>query len=376
VRVLAACSLGGAGHLQPLLPFLDAAAAAGHRTLVLAPASMGAQVADAGHDFVPGDEPPEDQVAPIRDALPLVSAREASVLGNRELFGRLATLAMLPTTERVLAEWRPAVVLRDPCEYSSAVLAPRFDIPTAQVAIDLAEVEWGSLDVAAPALSAYRPGLDIEIRNTPYLSRFPDALDPSPFVDTRRFNLPASISDRLPDWWAGSDAPLVYVTFGTVLGRMSVAAEAYRTVLAAVAGITDVRVLLTVGPFDPAQLGPLPDHVHIERWVDQAAVLTEARVVVCHGGSGTTFGALAAGVPVVVIPRFGGQRVNADRVAAVGAGVVVPALADSASVAHTVVRVARDHGYRDAARRVAAEMAGAPAVGEVLAELLSGPSRC
>jgi len=48
-------------------------------------------------------------------------------------------------------------------------------------------------------------------------------------------------------------------------------------------------------------------HVHIARWVPQADVLRHARVVVCHGGSGTTLGALAAGVPLVVTPLFDDQ---------------------------------------------------------------------
>ena len=44
----------------------------------------------------------------------------------------------------------------------------------------------------------------------------------------------------LPDWWGGSDAPLIYATFGTVLGYMSIAADVYRTLSAAVQG-TEAR---------------------------------------------------------------------------------------------------------------------------------------
>ena len=38
----------------------------------------------------------------------------------------------------------------------------------------------------------------------------------------------------LPDWWAGSEYPLLYATFGTILGYMSIAADVYRMLLAAV----------------------------------------------------------------------------------------------------------------------------------------------
>ena len=77
---------------------------------------------------------------------------EASRLGNRELFGRLATDAMLPVMEAVCRDWRPDLVLRDPCEYSSAVVGPEKGIPVAQVAISTAAAEHGSITVAGPVL--------------------------------------------------------------------------------------------------------------------------------------------------------------------------------------------------------------------------------
>jgi UDP:flavonoid glycosyltransferase YjiC (YdhE family) len=371
MRVLAACSLGGAGHLQPLVPLLDAARGAGHETLVIAPPALAPMVEASGHAYAAGGEPPESSVAPIRERLPVVPAAEASLLGNYELFGRLATDAMLPATERVIAAWRPDLVLRDPCEYASAVVAHRAGLPVAQVAIGLAEVEWRSIEVAAPALEAHRSGLTDEIRRSPYLTRFPASLDPSPFLETRRFREPAPQATRpLPDWWDGSDAPLVYVSFGTVLGHMSMAAATYRTALLAVAAV-GARVLLTVGrAFEIAALGAIPSNVHVEPWVDQVDVLAGAELVVCHGGSGTTFGALGAGVPVVVVPLFADQFANAPKVVAAGAGLVVAAGADARRITAAIVTVLGDSSYRDQARRVAGEMASAATAQTVLAALL------
>ena len=384
MRLLAACSLGGAGHLQPLVPFLDAARGRDHETLVIAPPALADLVEATGHPFRAGDEPPEAVVAPIREQLPVVPAGEAAVLGNRELFGRLATGAMLPAMDDVVTGWEPDFVLRDPCEYASAVIAHREGVGTAQAAIGLAEVEWVSINVAAPALEAHRSGLADELRASSYVTRFPASLDPSPFRDTRRFRQPAPIPRRrLPDWWDGSQAPLIYVSFGTVLGHMSIAAEVYRVAVRAVAGI-DARVLLTIGRrFDASQLGPIPGNVHIESWVDQADVLTEAEVVVCHGGSGTTFGALAAGVPVVLVPLFADQFANSPKVAEAGAGVVLDtdrdgdsrrrALSenDATRIAEAIETIRTHSSYRQQARRVAAEMAVEPTADTLLAELLA-----
>jgi UDP:flavonoid glycosyltransferase YjiC (YdhE family) len=370
MRLLAACSLGGAGHLQPLVPFLDAARRRGDEVLVVAPPAMCDMVRGTGHPFRAGGEPAEAEVAAIREQLPVAPRQEASILGNRELFGRLATTAMLPHMEQVFAEWAPDLVLRDPCEYASAVIAHRLGTPAAQVAVSVAEGEWNSIAVAQPALEEHRAGLTDELRASPYLTRFPASLDPSPFADTIRFREHRAVATSpLPDWWDRSDAPLVYLTFGTVLGHMTLAGDTYRTALAAVAS-SATRVLLTVGRrFDTTSIGVTPSNVHVEPWVDQQSVFAEAALVVCHGGSGTAFGALAAGLPLVLVPLFADQFENSRRISAVGAGLVVDRRDDPARIREAIETVLAEPAYREGAQRIADEMASAPAVDEVLASL-------
>jgi hypothetical protein len=340
----------------------------------------------AGYPFRAGGEPAEAAVAFIRERLPVASPREASVLGNRDLFGRLATTAMLPGMEHACAEWLPDLVLREPCEYASAVVAHRMGIRTAQVAISLAVAETGSITAAAPALEEHRRGVVDELRAAPYLTRLPASLDPSPFSTTIRFHEGgAAVGEPLPDWWDGSDAPLVYMTFGTVLGHMSIAARVYQTALKAAEGL-GARVLLTVGrSFDRSRLGPIPANARVEAWVDQSQVFDQADLVVCHGGSGTVFGALAAGVPVVVVPVFADQFENARRIAERGAGLTVeadqPGAAplrrvigeeDAPRIVEGITTVLATPSYRRGARRIAAEMAATQTVDEVLLALLSG----
>lgn len=386
MRLLGACSLGGAGHFNPLVPLLRAARRREDEVLVVGPPALREMVERAGFPFWAGDEPSEQEVAAIRERLSVAPAAEASVLGNRELFGRMATLAMLAEMERAFADWRPDLVLREPCEYASAIVAARTGIPVAQVAISLAEAEAGSIAAAGPELERHRDGLIDELRASPYLTRFPASLDPSPFQRTVRFHESDDPPAPLPDWWAGSDAPLLYATFGTVLGYMSIAADVYRMVLAAVKD-TRARVLLTVGHrFDRAMLGSVPANVHVEAWVDQVEVLGHADAVVCHGGSGTALGALAAGVPLVVVPVFADQFENARRIAATGAGLVVENATQSARgsrrpidaraaprVADSIEAVLGDASYRRRARAIAAEMTASPNTDEVLARLLRRP---
>lgn len=386
MRVLAACSLGGSGHLQPLVPFLDAARRRGDETAIVAPPALEEISRATGHRFLAGGEPSEAEVAPIRERLPLLPPEEASVLGNRELFGRLATTAMLPAMDDVCARWEPDLVLREPCEHASAIVANARGLRVAQVAISLADAERGSIAVAAPALEAHRTGLVDQLLAMAYLTRFPASIDPSRFPDTRRFaSTEPGRAAPLPDAWAGSTAPLVYLTFGTVLGHMSFALDVYRAAIDAVADL-DARVLLTVGrTIDPAQLGSIPAHVRVERWVEQRDVLAIADLVVCHGGSGTTFGALAAGVPLVVVPVFADQFENGRRVAASGAGLVVtvdPAAGDGSRrvigpddaprIERAISDALGDPSLEEQARRIAHEMANAPDVDQVLEALVAG----
>ena len=344
---------------------------------------MREMVESAGFPFRAGGEPFEEQVAAIRERLPVAPAAEASVLGNRELFGRLATAAMLAGMEDAWRDWVPDLVLRDPTEYASAVLAARTRTPIAQVAISLAEAEAGSIAAAAPALEHHLQGLVSELRAQPYLTRFPASIDPSPFADTVRYHEPRETPVSLPDWWRGSDAPLIYMTFGTVLGYMSIAAETYRMALEAVKR-TNARVLLTVGRrFDASTLGPVPPNVHVEPWIGQARVLNHADLVVCHGGSGTTLAALAAGVPLVMVPLFADQFENSRRIAETRAGRLVETqirtggtrsinAAAALEITRSIEDVLGDVTYRDRARTIAAEMTATPTAEEVLTRL---PSR-
>jgi UDP:flavonoid glycosyltransferase YjiC (YdhE family) len=387
MRMLVACSLGGSGHLRPLLPFLAAADRRRSEVLLVGPPALEEMVRATGYPFLAGGEPAESEVAPIRERLPVAPPGEAAHLANRELFGRLATDAMLPTMETACREWHPDLVVREPCEYSSAVIAATAGIPIAQVAISTAQVEQASIATAAGALEAHRRGLVEELRAMPYLTRFPATLDPSPFRSTFRYRDDNAAARPLPEWWGDRDGPLIYVSFGTVLGYMSMAAAVYRTVLDAVSVLTGARVLLTIGThFDPSCLGPAPDNVHVEPWVDQSDVLSRADLVVCHGGSGTVLGALGAGVPVVAVPVFADQDDNARLVAEAGAGSVVRCgrgrngatragigKEDVPRITQAIEAVLEDPRYRADAQRVAEEMASAPTADAALAGLVAGP---
>jgi MGT family glycosyltransferase len=152
------------------------------------------------------------------------------------------------------------------------------------------------------------------------------------------------------------------VTMGTVFndpGPLQRAVEGVRQL--------PVRVVATVGPgADPAVLGEQPDHVRVERYVSQTALLPHCDVVVSHGGSGTVLSALALGLAQLCLPQGADQFLNGDALAASGAGRSLdPAEATPEAIGAAVAELLHDDRYRQAARRVAASMATMPAPEEV-----------
>ena len=358
MRVLFA-STQGAGHFSPLVPFIEACRRAGHEVLVVGPPTLDPR----GYPFRPGAAPPEEELRPVWERMPSLPPGQGDVVVVGVIFARLNVEAMLPTLSAAIEEWRPDVVVREPNEYASAAAADHHRVPHVRIGIGLAGVEQGALAFATPALEERWPSLPARIAESPYLTCFPASVDPAAF-DVERFHDPAAdIAPRpLPDWWPGDERPLVYVTFGSVAASFPLAVQAYAAALEAVAELP-VRVLLTTGT--DLDLGAVPTNVHVERWVTQADVLAHASVVVGHGGSGTTLGALGAGQPLVVVPLFADQPHNAARVALAGAGIVAPLDGIRAGIECVLA----DDSYRANAQRIADEMRALPPVDGALATL-------
>jgi len=96
--------------------------------------------------------------------------------------------------------------------------------------------------------------------------------------------------------------------------------------------------------------------------------------IVHHGGAGTVFGALSAGVPQLVVPGAGDRRHNAQLVAARGVGIAVPAAKITAA---ELTRLVTDGALASAAAEVAREMTAMPAPETLVGRLesLSRPPR-
>ncbi len=102
------------------------------------------------------------------------------------------------------------------------------------------------------------------------------------------------------------DQPLVYATIGNTGGEALA-----QLVMAAFGEDGSYRVVLTTGPYIDPRQWEAPPWIRISAFVSGSEVLSRARVAIHCGGTGTTYQALRAGVPSVVVPFSNEQRINA-----------------------------------------------------------------
>jgi UDP:flavonoid glycosyltransferase YjiC (YdhE family) len=357
---------GSAGHLGPLVPYATACRSAGHDVLVAAQDRFEANVSRTGLPFAPLGAPPDEEWMPLLPEFARMRLDEGHDRMLAEFFGGLDVRAMLPGLRALAGEWRPDLIVRDSWEYTSPLVAEEHGIPIARVGLGVAAMQDESEE--------------------PYLTSIPLSLE-DPAVplppNTLRFR-----GAEVPVAEPGEGAPLVYVSFGSVTagGHLPFYPALYRAAIEALAPLSrpeaspplrsPARFLLTVGEErDHAELGALPPNVTVERWVPQDEVLHRAAAVVTHGGLGSTLGALAHGVPLVVLPLFSlDQWFNAAAVARAGAGVALdaerhtrravdlPSEDTLAALRPAVERLLSDPAPRRAAQAIAEEIRGLPPV--------------
>jgi MGT family glycosyltransferase len=173
----------------------------------------------------------------------------------------------------------------------------------------------------------------------------------------------------VPEWVRDLPRPRVLVSVSTELQNDGAIIQAALDALAD----EPVSVIVTTSALDPATFRAPNDRTRIVKFLSHAAVLPEIDLVVTHGGMGTVQRALAAGVPMVVVPWGRDQNESARRVVLCGAGTMVPRGRLKASRLRDAARKAM--GCRAGAERVArafADAGGAPRAVELIEALVRG----
>ena len=267
---------GSAGHLAPLIPFLDAIRGAGGAVLVASRRSALGRVRAAGYDAWPLAEAPDAERSAVfasSRGLPPAQANARAL----EVFAGLDAAAALPGVQGAIRDWRPDLILSEASEFAGRLAGAQHGLPFVNVGITQYAVEDELRDATDAALARLRAAHGLragddrpETRFTLLPARLEHPAHPGPPGVHRFREHDAPTNGSAAAWFPPDDHPLVYLTFGTAVPQMGFFPDRYRAAIDALAPLR-INLLVTTGrDRDPADLGPLPPNVRVERWLPQA----------------------------------------------------------------------------------------------------------
>ncbi len=374
------------GHLYPIMAALLELRRRRHEVHVRTLASEVEAVETAGLQAEP--------IAPEIERLPLDDWRwstpEEALAGGLRTFAE-RSVHEVPDLEKAIAEVQPDALVIDTTTVGAAAVAesgtrpwaqwlPFFQHwgPTPDTPRELSRIPFTLAPPGMAVLDAPRRARGLEPLAGPEEAwRAPLYLycTAEPF-ELEGLDLPASLRmlgpglweppAEAPDWLGELAEPVVLVTASSEFQRDD---ALVRTALEALRA-EDVRVVVSTVAHEPADFAATAN-ARVARWLPHGPIMERAACVVCHGGMGITQRALAAGVPVCVVPFGRDQSEVATRVEASGAGTRVPPQTLDPSALRAAVREAMTMGA--GARRIAAgfrRAGGAPAAADALESLL------
>ncbi|MGY1604461.1 nucleotide disphospho-sugar-binding domain-containing protein [Geodermatophilus sp. SYSU D00815] len=358
------------GHVLPLVPLAAALRDAGHE-VVLATAADGLGAAPAG--LAAEDVAPGLRIGPLF----LRALSRHPRLMREEMAGRAGTRAvrilfgavgerMADGVAELARRFGPDLVVHEPLAPAGAEAAARQRVPAVLVEGNLFDAE----ELFAAVLADYVPRRGAAAFPTPAEVL---VTAPASLVGPRRgrpMRFVAATPERpFPEEFTRPGArPRVLVSRSTVADPRR---DRLMMAVAAAAAGTDLDVVL-VRPDRWVARKELAPNVRTTDWLPFPAVLPAAAGIVHHGGAGTLLTALAAGVPQLVVRGAGDRRVNADLVAARGAGLA----ADLPDLSPALLeRLVADAALTAAAREVAAEIAAMPPPAELVPVLETAAAR-
>jgi UDP:flavonoid glycosyltransferase YjiC (YdhE family) len=365
----------GYGLMMPVVPLVWAAVAAGHEVRLATTSRMCEVAAAAGLPVV--------DVVPDRDVWQELMANVGKGPGGppRSPF-RLFTETMTEGTIAAARELGADLVVYTSDHLTGQLTAAALGLPGLEVGN---RVSWSTRD-ANPTGPLAGLGGGAEAR-----AQFgipPEGPEVIARIDPRAPSMGGLLADE-PDrrdgvpWWsmryvpfnggaviepwvrAQPSRPRIVVTLGTVVPTVG-GTDVVSVLLAALAGL-DVEVVLALGDADVTVLGELPANTRAVGFLPLSAVLPTSRLIIHHGGSGTTAAPLHYGVPQLVLPSFADNPMSAERVVARGVGLSHdPATLDEATARALVEQLLDDDAYARAAAEVSEEMAHQPSPARII----------
>ena len=367
----------GYGLMMPVVPLVWAAQAAGHAVRLATTGRMCRVAADAGLEVV--------DVCPGRDLWALLQSNVGKGPGGGPPASpfRMFTEEMTPGTADAARELGADLVVYTSDHGSGELAASIVGLPGLEVGN---RVSWSTRDDGGPvrdisAVEAVRAELGLDPAGPALIARIdprapsmgglaadePDPRDGVPWWSMRY--VPFNGGAVTQPWMRTTPVrPRVLVTLGTVVPTVA-GTDVVSVLLAALAGL-QVEVVLALGDARLADGTELPPNVRAVGYLPLTAVLPTCRLIIHHGGSGTTAAPLHLGVPQLVLPSFADNPLSARRVTDRGVGLSHdPTTLDVGTARTLVTRLLDEPAFRTAAAEVAAEIASQPSPAAIVARV-------
>jgi UDP:flavonoid glycosyltransferase YjiC (YdhE family) len=160
--------------------------------------------------------------------------------------------------------------------------------------------------------------------------------------------------DMEPPVWLGRvdpERPVLYVTMGSTGNP-----RLFHDVVELFAESSYQCMMTTAGL---VSFGSLPDNFFVCEFAPGSTLMKKADVVICQGGNGTIYQAMAAGVPIIGVPTMHDQEFNLNRVEALGIGLQLSELSFRPDhLRRAVETVLGQPSFRDNAKQQATILAG------------------
>ena len=367
------------GHFDPLLPLAEAARASGHTVAFASGDPVVGRARDAGFTaFEAGlAETSRAEWAPRFPGFTTLVGDAMRKFFFTEIFANLELAPRAVDLESIMSAWQPDLVVHEMAELAAPLVSTAQGIPYVDVGYS-SLVPRALLEEAGAAAAAHWQARGLEPHPLAGMFRYlyvdpcPPALQNPEIADVAAVQpmRPAAGETQVTErsaWLVDlPHRPSVYVTLGTI---WNTDLDVFRLVIEALHD--RVNVIVTVGrQNDPATLGPQPRGVIIRSYIPQHEVLPWCDAVVAHGGSGTVLGALAHGVPLLVVPQGADQWSNAEQIVTAGAGRRL--LRDELSavaVRDCVMALLSEPSYRQAASNIKDEIRAMPSATDALVGL-------
>jgi MGT family glycosyltransferase len=207
----------------------------------------------------------------------------------------------------------------------------------------------------------------LQVSQQPAPLEFPRRRLPAHFRFVGPLRLPGGYPPVDFPWEQLDGRPIIYVTLGTLQNRI---AGTFRSIAEACDGLGAQLVISTGHGVPPESLSDLPGNPVVVSYAPQLELLERAMLAITHAGLNTVLDALSTGVPMVAIPVTNEQPGIAARMAATGAGEMIPLKKATTDRIRTLVaKVMSEPAYRTASIRVRdsiRDAGGAPRAAELI----------